>query len=479
MAENEIKSKAVKGVFWVGGEKLVRQLIQFGFGIMLARLLAPGDYGIVGMLAIFLTLASVIVDSGMASALIQQQDRTEEDYSTVFVFNLATSVLIYLILFFAAPAIASFYRTPILKQVTRAISTTIIINSLYTVNAARLSIQLRFKEQSIISLIASPVTCMVGVFFAFKGYGVWALVIQSIAGSVVSLILLVAFSRWFPKPGFSKSSFKKLFGFGSRILGTSILYTVYTNAYTLVIGRAFAPAQVGYYNRGNQYAMLPVQSFEDLAHKVNFPILAKVQDDNQMLLRAYKKMTNLPLYVLYPLLVGMAALAEPLIVTMIGEKWLPCVPIMQILCIGNMFGVLSDLNLNLLMVKGRSDLMLKLDLIKKPIAFAILFASIPFGIIWMVVFKSVYEVIAFCMNCHYTKRILDYGVIQQFKSVLPIFIQSFIMGAVVYFSTLFVSVMWVKIVVGFTVGVISYWLMSVCRKDENYFELLEIVKRYI
>lgn len=475
MQDNSIKSKALRGTVWVALEKFSCQIIQFIIGIILARLLSPGDYGIVGMLAIFLSLANTLVDSGMTSALIQKQDRTDEDYSTTFVFNFVASLIIYVILFFAAPYIASFYKTPVLKSITRVISIPIVINSFSAVNRTKLSIELRFREQSIISVISLIFSGLIGIFMAFQGYGVWTLVIQSIVGSFVTSILLILITKWFPGLNFSKKAFEKLFGFGSRILGTSLLYTLYINMYTLVIGRAFSPVQVGYYNRGDGYAKLPVQTFAELAHKVYFPVLSKVQDDNQKLIIAYTKMVQLPMYLLFPILVGVAAIAEPLIVTMIGEKWLPCVPILQILCIGYMFGALTDLNLNLLMVKGRSDLILRLDLIKKPIAFSILFLSIPLGIMWMVILKSIYEVIAFLINCYYTKKILDYGALKQLKSVLPIMLKSLAMGAIVYFSIYFISTMWLKLVVGIIIGVAIYLIFSLLSKDSSYEELKNIV----
>ena len=318
-------------------------------------------------------------------------------------------------------------------------------------------------------------TGLLGISLAYMGFGVWALVFQDVGGAIMVCILTIYVSRWFPRARFSWDSFKKLFGYGSKILGSSLINTIYSNLYTLVIGRVFSASQVGYYNRANGYAYLPAGTISDMTLRVNFPILATIQDDNERLLSAYRKLMSVPLYVLYPMLIGIAVLAEPLIIVMIGEKWLPCAHMMQILCIGYMFSPLTHLNLNLLYVKGRTDLVLKLELIKKPIAFIILFASIPFGIMWMVVGKAIYEFIAFSCNCYYTGKILGYGEWDQLKELIPIFLNSCIMGGIVLAITQPLDNAWLKLLVGIPTGVIAYLLYSIITKDNNFLELKRIL----
>ena len=323
------------------------------------------------------------------------------------------------------------------------------------------------------------VTGATGITLAYNGWGVWALVFQTLAGQIVTSACIWYSSRWMPKLEFSKESFKQLWGFGSRLLGSSLINTIYSNLYTLVIGKKFSSTEVGYYNRGDHFALLPTQAFQDMAVKVNFPILAKMQDDDERLLNAYKKLLSVPLYILYPVLVGLAITAKPLIIVLIGEKWLPCVPIMQVMCIGYMFTPLTHINLNLLYVKGRTDLVLKLELIKKPIAFLILFASIPFGIIIMVIGKAIYEFVAFSFNCYYTGKILNYGEWKQLKILLPTFINCAIMAAAVYASMLPFTTPILKLCIGIPVGIISYLIFSIVTKDAAYLEVREIVKRKI
>lgn len=477
--EENIKNRAISGAIWTGIEKILRQVVQFIFGIILARLLDPSDYGVVGMLAIFMAIATTFTDSGMGSALIQKKDKSEDDYNTVFWFNLIVSIIFYVLLFIGAPYIADFYHLPILKEVTPVISITLVLGALSTVHTTRLSINLQFREQSIISIVSMIATGIIGIALAYLGYGVWALVFQNIASSLLTVILVWLALRWVPRLSFSMKSFRELFGFGSRILGSSLINTIYRNISTLVIGRLFSPDQIGYYNRGVGYAHMPTDMVQDMALKVNYPILAKLKDNNDQLLSAYKKLMSLPLYILYPILIGMVVTADPLISVMIGDKWLPCVPVMQILCIGCMFTPLTHLNLNLLYVKGRSDLVLRLELIKKPIGFALLLGLAPFGIVWMVVGQAVYSFIAFSFNCYYTGKILVYGEIKQLKVLLPIFINCIIMALVVYLSMLPFDTNYIKLIVGVTTGILSYLLYSIFTKDSCYIEIMNIVKTKI
>jgi len=477
MSEKNLKSSAVNGAIWTGIEKFSRQAVQFVIGIILARVLSPDDFGVIGMLAIFIAIAQTFTDSGLSSALIQKKDRTEVDCSTMFFFSIGAGVLFYLLLYATAPLIADFYNMPILTDVTRVVALSIILSGLTAVQNARLTIDLRFRTLSLIAIISMVVTGATGLILAYSGWGVWALVFQALAGQIVTSICTWYCSRWMPKLEFSMTSFKQLWGFGSKLLVSGLINTIYGNLYTLVIGKKFSSAEVGFYNRGNHFALLPAQTVQDMAIKVNFPILAKMQDDDERLLGAYKKLLTVPLYILYPVLVCMAVTAEPLVIVLIGEKWLPCVPIMQVLCIGYMFSPLTHINLNLLYVKGRTDLVLKLEFIKKPIAFLILFASIPFGIIVMVIGKAIYEFIAFSFNCYYTGKILNYGEWKQLKLLLPTFINCAIMAAVIYLSMLPFTLPILKLCVGVSVGLISYWLFSIATKDAAYGEVREIVKR--
>ncbi len=470
-------SKAAKGMAWTFIDRMSVQLCNFIFGIILARILSPSDYGTVGMLGIFLAVSQSLLDSGFNRALIQKKNRTNTDYSTVFYFNLAISIVLYVILFFASPIIADFYRTPILTEVTRYYTLLIIINALSLVQTAKLTIELNFKLQTIASVISILASGVVGVILAYRGLGVWVLVIQGICAASIRTIVLWTFSHWRPLLVFSKDSFKALFSFGSKLLIGDFIHTIYVNMYTLVIGRAYNAADVGYYNRANGYGAMPYSIFSQVVNKVMFPILSEKQDDNEALLNTYSKLFKVPMFLYVPLMFGLAALAKPLICIMIGEKWLPCVPLLQVLCIGYVFSPMTAINLNLLYVKGRSDISLKLDLIKKPLGIAILLASLSFGLWWMCVGKALYDFTAFAMNCYYTKKLLNYGFMEQLKTVAPILLFSTIMLVSILLINSFITSYWFMLLTGVALGLCVYVVLSVVFKESalqtciNYFKM--------
>lgn len=460
------KTKAVNGMLWTFLEKMSLQVCQFVIGIVLARLLMPEDYGVIGMLAIFMAIAQSLLDSGFNRALIQKKDRTNVDYSTIFYFNLVISVLLYFVFWITAPFIASFYETPILCEVTRYVSFSIILNALSLVQTAKLTIELNFRLQTIASVTSVVLSGVLGVVMAYSGYGVWALVAQSLCAAMIRTLILWLFSHWKPLLVFSTDSFKRLFSFGSKLLIGDFIHTIYTNLYTLVIGKAFNPADVGYYNRANGYAALPFTVFSQVVNKVMFPILSEKQNDNIALLNAYNKLFKVPMFFYVPLMFIISALSKPLICLMIGEKWNGCVPLLQILCIGFVFSPMSAINLNLLYVKGRSDISLKLDLFKKPIGIGILFASIPFGLWWMCFGKALYDFVAFSLNCYYTKKILDYGLIEQLRSIYSILFASFVAYIAIYLVCNILISYWMMLLLGFFIGLFSYLVcLALCRDE--------------
>ena len=476
MSDNSIKSNSIKGMAWTGAERLANIVIQFIIGIIIARVLMPSDYGIIGMLAIFIAIAQSILDSGFANALIQKKDRNDIDYSTVFYFNIVVSILIYALFYISSPFIAKFYDMPILTDVARVVSLSLIINGFSVVQTAKLSIDLNFKLQSIASIVSVLIAGGVGILMAYRGLGVWALVAQSVITAVVRTLILWLYSSWRPIWIFSVESFNQLFAFGSKLLCSGLINTIYDNLYTLVIGRFFSVAEVGYFTRGNQFALLPSSVITQMVLKVNYPILSSLQDDDVKLIAAYKKLLRVPIYILYPILFGLGVLAEPLVLIMLGSKWLPCVQYIQILCLSNMWTPLTHFNLNLLYVKGKSDKVLKLELIKKPIAFAILLASIPFGIWWMCASQVIYSFIAFTFNCYYTKKILNYGLFAQIKEILPIVVNVSIMSLLIILSVGFFSSALLKLVVGCIVGIMSFIAFSIFTRDTSFHDLLDIIK---
>ena len=466
-----MKSKSVKGMAWVGIESLATQVIRFAIGIVMARLLVPSDYGVVGMLGIFIGISSIFIDSGFGAALIQKKDRTEVDYSTVFYFNLVVACGCYAILFVSAPVIAGFYRMPVLADVCRVVALGLPLGALGMIQRSRLTIELNFRTQTVVSLVSLLSSGGLGIALAYSGCGVWALVCQGIASGVISIVLLWSFSKWRPMFAFSVESFRRFFSYGWKHLCSSLINNVYANIYTIVIGKAFGASDIGYFTRAEGYAALPARTVTDMVVRVNFPILSRLQDDRSALVAAYRNMLRAPMFLLVPMLFGLASAAGPLVEVMIGEKWLPCVPFLQILCVGMVFNPLTLINLNLLYVKGRTDCVLKLELVKKPIAFAIVLGMIPFGIFWMCVGKAVYDFIAFAFNCYYTKKLLDYGLWAQLRDVFPVFCYGLVMASAMRLAMSAFSGAWAKVGVGATVGASVYFIVAAIARDESLAEL--------
>lgn len=470
------RETAVRGTAWTLAERLSVQMMQFITGIVLARLLAPDDYGMVGLLSIFLGVAQLFIDSGFTNALVRKKDKNSTDYSTVFYFNIVVSLLLYGILYLCAPFISRFYNLEDLTPITRIISLTVIINGFCIVQTAKFTSEFNFKAQALASIMSVLGSGTLGILMAYNDYGVWALVWQSVSMAGIRMVSLWIMSDWKPEFVFSLTSFKEMFSFGSRLLVSGFIHTIYTNLYTLSIGKVFNKTDVGLYNRANMYGLLPYEVYCQVVNKVIFPILVEKQDDNKLLVSSYQKMMKLSMFFYVPLMFGVAVLSAPLLEALIGAKWLPCAPLLTVLCLGYAISPLSILNQNLLYVKGRSDITLKLDLIKKPIGIAILFATLPLGIKWMCVGKAVYELVAFAINSIYTKRLLNYGLWKQIRDVLPVLVSAGVMGIIIAFTVSHFNGVWAQLAVGLATGVLSYSLISLIYKNESFMLILKRIK---
>lgn len=474
MKEDSVRQQTILSVKWTAIERLGLQGMQFALGIIMARLLAPSDYGVIGMISIFLAISQSFMDSGFGTALIQKQNRTETDFSTVFYFNIAMAALCYLILFLIAPYVASFFRTPILCAVLRIQSINLLINSCMQVHVSKLTIGLDFKALAKRSLIATLLSGICGIIFAYYGFGVWALVFQGLISSAINLIFVLLYIRWKPRWEFSWFSFKELGSFGSKLLASGLLHTVYTNMTTLVIGRCFSSKDLGFYNRGTSFATLPVDTMNGILQKVTFPILSKIQDDNVRLIHVYRKyicVMSIPIFWGCTLL---AALAKPVILLFLTEKWADAVIYLEIYAFAIMFDHICTINLNLLKVKGRSDLFLRLEIVKKIIAVAILFASIPFGIIGICISKVVYTQIAVYINTYYTGKLLGLGYWIQFKDYILYFFASVIACLPAFlFATLDLHPV-MAIMFGLISSLLIYYFLL--RKNADFLELKELME---
>ena len=473
---DDLKQRTVKGVSWSFVEQILTRGVNFVIGIILARLLSPTDYGLVGMLAIFLAISQLFIDGGLTSALIRTKNPSEKDYSTVYIINLTLSVVFYFLLFFCAPLVARFYDQPLLQPLMRAVSLILIIGSISSVQGTLLTIRVDFKTKSIISILAAVISGTTGIVCAYKGLGVWALVAQSIASASAVTLLTLALVRWMPKLVFSKESFKRLFSYSSKLLAASCISTIYDNAYPLVIGKKFTAADVGQYTRAGQFPGMANDTIVSALNRVAFPILSQVQDDDERLLRVYEKYIQLACFVIFPVLMGLCGCARPLVLLLLTDKWLDCVPLMQIICFSKLLNGVTVINLNLLYVKGRSDLVLRLEFIKKAIAFAILFISMLFNLTVMCYGLVLYSIIAAYLNTFYTNRLLGYSFSQQMKSILPYFFFSLVVLAEALLSSRFIESSLVSLLVSLTVCPLTYYFLTRWSKVYAYQEAVELVR---
>ncbi len=456
-----LKTKTITGISWSAVERFTTQGVSFFIQLLLARLLMPSDYGIIAMLAIFLQIAQVFIDSGFANALIKKQNCSEEDYSTVFYYNLVISIIIYLLFFSFSPKVARFYDIPELTNVMRFISLVVILNALCIVQRTKLIKAINFKSQTMVSLGSVLLSGGLGLYLAYQGFGVWALCWQTIANGFFQNVFLFFSVKWFPSLSFSKTSFVEMFGFGSKILGASIISVIYSNLYTIVIGKMFHTIELGHFSRAEQFAKFPSSNIGNIITRVVFPVLSRIQDDDEKLCIAYRKIIRCSSFLIFPLMMGLAALATPFVTVILTEKWLGVVILLQILCMSYMWDHLSLLNLNVLYVKGRSDLVFKLEVIKKSIAVVILVVTIPYGLVVMCWGLVMYSLIAFYLNAYYTRKLLALGFLKQLNDVIPYFIASLAMGGCVLLFLHMVDNVYIQLVVGIFIGIAIYFLISI------------------
>ena len=453
--------QTIKGVGWSAVERLSYQGITFLIQIVLARHVTPDDYGVVAMLAIFLQIAQVFIDSGFANALIKKQDCTDADYSTVFYYNSGIALVLYLILFFTSPVIAAFYNTPLLVPVLRILALTLIFNALSIVQQTILVKRVDFKSQSVVTFSSAVVSGAVGIFFACRGLGVWALVIQQVMNSILRTAMYLAVVRWVPKLEFSVTSFRYLFGFGSKLLASILIDVIYKNIYKLVIGKRFLERDLGFYTKAEEFAIFPSTNAAKIISRVCFPILSRIPDDDARLSRVYSSIMRYSSFAFFPMMVGLIAVSEPFIITFLKEPWAPAVPLLRILCLDWMMDFICAMNLNLFYVKGRTDLVLRMQVIKTIIAVSILFVTMPLGLVAMCWGRVAYSVIAVWMIFHYTKMIMGRGFIMQLSDIIPFMLASMVMGASVYYIIGHISFSQpVRLVLGLLTGVAIYTLIS-------------------
>lgn len=460
-------------VKWTAVEKFSLQGISFILSLIMARLLTPDDYGTVGMINIFLAVSRTFIDSGFANALIRKTDRTDDDFCTVFYFNVAISVFCYLILFIIAPWVADFFDVPLLRPILRVQAVNLVINSLVQIQITKMTIDLNFKAGAKIAIISSLVSGVAGIILAYLGFGVWAIVFQGIISAAVSATCLLYYIRWRPRLVFSVTSFKSMFSYGSKLLASGLLDTVYSNLTTLVIGKFYSSEDLGYYQRGIHFTVFPVNTINGIVGRVTFPIMSKIQQDDKYLIAVYRKYISIMSMAVFFVCCLISSLAQPMILFLLTDKWAKSVIYLQVFSFAMMFDHINKINLNLLQVKGRSDLFLKLEILKKTISTIILFAAIPFGVLGICVSRVIYSQIAIIINTYYTGKLFGLGYWAQFSDFSKYLLLS-VLCCLPAFALTYVGLNdLLSLILGTLISGVLY--LFVLRKDPLFIELLDII----
>lgn len=478
MAES-VKNKAIKGAGWSFADNIMSQGITFLVGLVLARLLTPEEYGLIGIILIFIALFNSIVDSGFSNALIRKNDAKDIDYNTVFITNMVLSVVLFFALYFSAPAIARFFNQPSLAPLTRVMGSVVIINAFAIIHRTILVKRVDFKTQTKVSLIASVASGVIGIAMAVAGYGVWSLVGQQISRQLLNSVFLWVWTKWYPKIQFSIESFKELFSFGWKLLVSGLIDTVWREIYQVVIGKCYSAETLGQYTRAQQFGSIFSSNLTAVVQRVSYPVLSEIQDDKARLKLAYQKVIKVTMLVTFCCMLGLAAIAKPMILVLIGEQWLPAVPLLQIICFMMMLYPLQALNLNMLQVQGRSDLFLKLEIIKKIIAVGPLLIGIFMDIYWMLWGSVITGFISFYLNAFYSGRFLNYSIWEQIKDILPSFIVAILMALVVFALSFINLPPFVLLVIQLMTGVVLVVILCELTKLDAYIEIKNILLSFI
>lgn len=482
MKNKSIKSLTINGLVWSFTELLSKQGLQLVIQIILARLLLPEHFGLIGMITILIAVSNSLVQSGMDQALIREKELNQKDYSTVFYFNFAISILIYIIVFLAAPAISLFFNEPQLVEIIRILMVIVIINALGVIQRVILIRNVDFKTQTKITIIASMISGLVAVTFAFNGLGVWSLVAQSIVMQLVQVALLYINNRWLPSFTFSFSSFKRFFNFGYKLLLSGLIDTTYKNIYFVIIGKLYPTALLGYYTNASKLRDVSSQSISQAIQKVTYPVLSSIKEDEKRLASNYKKIIKMAAYLNFPFMLGLAATAPNFIPLLLGDKWIPSVIYFQLLSLAGMLYPIHAINLNILKVKGRSDLFLKLEIIKKIILTLLIFLAVilNLGIEGLIGAAIANSYISLFINMHYSGREISYSYAKQLMDLLPIFLSSTIMAVIVYFSNEFMfGIYALDLILQIVIGIVLYIALSLLFRIQELKEILKLIGKSI
>lgn len=467
----ELREKTITGMLWSFIERFGSMLLQFIANIVLARLLTPNDFGIIGMIMVFIAISNTIVDSGFSAALIQKKEVTQEDYSTIFFVNIILAFFLFGLLFFSAPFIANFYKQNELIDLLRVLGFVLILNAFNIIQNTQLIRKVDFKKIAKINIIATLLACSLAIVLALYGFGVWSLVIQMLSISLFRCVFLWIWNTWRPSFIISMKSLKDLFGFGSKLLFSALLDTTYNNLQTLIIGKIFSARDLGYFSQANKMSDVPVSSLSGVVTQVTFPIFARLQDDFVKMKSGVQKSLKSLAFINFPIMILLIIIAKPLFFILFTEKWNDAVPYFQILCLPGMLLTLHITNLNILKAAGRSDIFFYLEIAKKIIGVIAIIIGIQFGILGMLYAMVVTSYICLGINAYYSGKVIKYGILEQFKDIMPAYILSIGVGITTYFVVSYFSLHYA---ISMIIMIIVYSVFYIGISKVLQFEALEL-----
>lgn len=476
---NNVKQNVVSNLIWRFAERCGAQGVSFIVSILLARLLAPEDYGLIALVTVFTTILQVFVDSGMANALIQKKNADDLDFSSVFYFNIVVCIILYAVMFLASPWIAAFYRKIELIPIIRVLSLTLVISGVKNVQQAYVSRNMLFKRFFYSTLGGTIFSAVIGIILAYKGYGVWALVIQQIANVSMDTAILWITVKWRPKLMFSWSRLKGLISFGWKLLVSSLIDTIYNNLRQLIIGKLYSASDLAYFNKGKQFPNIIVSNINSSIDSILLPTMSQVQDSSEQVKNMTRRAIKTSTYIMAPLMMGLSFTASTVVELILTEKWIPCVPYMRIFCITFMFYPVHTANLNAIKAMGRSDLFLKLEIIKKVIGLILLLSTMRFGVIVMAYSLLVGSVLSQIINSWPNRKLLNYGYLEQLKDILPGILLAIVMGFCISTVKLIGLSEIFTLILQIILGAVIYIGISAVTKLEAFMYLWEVVKGFV
>ena len=479
MSEQSLKDKTVKGTIWSAADAFLGQGVSFIVGLVLAWLLSPEDYGLIGIVAIFTTILTGIVDSGFSNALIRKIDTKDEDYNTMFITNMVVSILLFGLLYVCSPLIADFFARQELIWLVRAMGFILILQALSITQVTILTKRIDFKTKTKASLISAVLSGAIGIGMAFTGFGVWSLVGQQLSKQLLYTLCLWFFNKWWPKLEFSIESFKYMWGFGWKLMASGLLNNIWNQLYQVVVGKFYSPATLGQYSRAKDFASIFSSNLTMIIQRVSYPVLAEVQDDRKRMVAGYRKIIKTTMFVTAISLLSLGAISDPLLYCLIGPQWHEAASYMPLVCLSMSLYPLHAINLNMLQIQGRSDIFLVLEIVKKVIAVGPICLGIFVNIYWMLIGSIVIGIISFFLNSYYTGRELHYTSWMQLKDIAPSYFVAFVIAFSVYFLKYLPLSYWIVLPLQLLLGTIVFFSLCLFMRLEEYREIKSIVSPYL